>query len=84
MIAAITLSIFQKLNWKGAEEYKTAKRDVWYVEEELAGYAKTVRNFSEILVRNAGHLVPKNQPKWALDMYNRFIFNQPFNRKWKD
>lgn len=71
----------QKLNWKRADDYKKAGRSIWYVEDEIAGYSKTAGNFTELLVRNAGHLVPTDQPKWALDMFNRFIFNQPFDSK---
>lgn len=67
----------QKLEWKGAEDYKNAERDFWFVEGNLAGYSKTVGNFTEVLVRNAGHLVPTDQPKVAFDLFNRFIFNAP-------
>lgn len=69
---------FQKLKWKGAKDYKKAKRDKWYVENDLAGYATTVGTFTEILVRDSGHMVPTEQPVWALDMYHRIIFNKSF------
>ena len=51
---------------------------MWFVGNELAGYAKTAGKFTEILVRNSGHMVPRDQPKWALDLYHRIIFNKPF------
>ncbi|XP_076765248.1 venom serine carboxypeptidase [Xylocopa sonorina] len=74
----LTENYMQKLKWAGAEKYKTAKRRKWYVGNELAGYAKTVDNFTEVLVRNAGHMVPSDQPKWALDLITRFTHNKRF------
>lgn len=71
---------FQTLKWKGAKEYKNADRKLYKVGDKLAGYVKTSGNFTEMMVRNAGHFVPTNQPEWALDMYNKFIFNIPFAR----
>lgn len=65
------------MNWTGADDYRVAIRDIWYVDGEVAGYSKTARNFKEVLVRKAGHMVPTDQPKWALDLYNHFIFNEP-------
>lgn len=66
------------LKWPGAERYKQAPRKQWWVENELAGYTKTVDNLTEILVRNSGHMVPVDQPQWALDFITRFTHNKPF------
>ena len=44
----------------------------WYVGPDLAGYSKTWSNFSQVVVRNSGHMVPYDQPKWAFDLINRF------------
>lgn len=68
----------RNLNWTLVEEYKKAQRKIWYVGDELAGYSKTVGNLIEVLVRNAGHLVPSDQPKWALDLITRFTSNKKF------
>ena len=54
-------------------------RTKWYVAEELAGYAKHVGNLTVVLVRNAGHMVPHDQPLWALDLINRFTSGKPFH-----
>lgn len=64
----LTENYLQKLKWPGAEKYKTAQRKVWFVGNELAGYSKTVDSLTEVLVRNAGHMVPLDQPKWALEI----------------
>ncbi|KAK6617889.1 hypothetical protein RUM43_014118 [Polyplax serrata] len=66
------------LKWSGRASFQKAKRKVWRVGDELAGYVRSYGNLIEVMVRNAGHFVPMDQPKWALDMFNRFIFNQTF------
>ena len=74
----LTLGFLQSLDWRGAHLYKTAPRVIWQVDGDVAGYAKTVENFTELLVRDAGHMVPTDQPKWAFDLINRFTSNKPF------
>ncbi|XP_053983595.1 venom serine carboxypeptidase [Hylaeus volcanicus] len=74
----LTENYLHNLKWSGAEKYKTAKRKMWWVGKELAGYSKTVDNLTEVLVRNAGHMVPSDQPLWALDLITRFTHNKPF------
>ncbi|KAL0268029.1 UNVERIFIED_CONTAM: hypothetical protein PYX00_010118 [Menopon gallinae] len=73
-----SMAFIEDLKWKGSAEYNKAKRKIYYVGKEIAGYSKSAGNFTEMMIRNAGHFVPTNQPKWALDMYNKFIFNVPF------
>ena len=46
---------------------------------ELAGYAKQVGNLTVAMVRNAGHMVPHDQPLWAFDLINRFTSGKKFN-----
>lgn len=50
----LTESYLQNLAFSGAEEYKTAKRYIWRVENDVAGYVKHAGNLTEVLVRNAG------------------------------
>jgi len=67
--------------WKHSKEFSSAKRIIWKVDKEdneVTGYAKKVDNFTHVIIRNAGHMVPTDQPRAALDMMNRFIRNQPF------
>ncbi|CAK9812743.1 Venom serine carboxypeptidase [Anthophora plagiata] len=74
----LTENYLQQLKWPGAEKYKAAQRKQWWVENELAGYSKTADNLTEVLVRNAGHMVPHDQPKWAFDLISRFTHNKSF------
>jgi vitellogenic carboxypeptidase-like protein len=75
----LTLGFLQALEWSGAAAYKTAPRVQWHVGNSLAGYAKSVGHLTELLVRDAGHMVPSDQSKWALDLINRFTANKPFH-----
>jgi vitellogenic carboxypeptidase-like protein len=43
------------------------------MQQELAGYVKGDGNLKLMLVRNAGHSVPMDQPQWALRMVEAFI-----------
>lgn len=58
-----------------SDEYKKAPRFIWKVGNDIAGYIKKAGNLTDVLVRNAGHMVPKDQPKWALKMINLFVSN---------
>lgn len=71
----LTVNFLKNLNFKGADEYKTAKRFIWKVDSDVAGYIKKAGNMTEVLVRNAGHMVPTDQPKWALNLITNFTHN---------
>lgn len=74
----LTENYLKNLKWSGADKYAKASRKLWMVGNKLAGYTKTVDNLTEVLVRNAGHMVPSDQPKWALDLITRFTYNKKF------
>lgn len=74
----LTLNYLRNLNFTGNNEYLSAKRYKWYVDGELAGYVKQGGKLVEIMVRNAGHMVPGDQPKWALDMITRLTHEKTF------
>ena len=71
-----TQNFLRQLKWPGTQEYQKAERKEWWVGKELAGYSKTARNLMEVTVRNAGHLVPTDQPLWAWELISRFTRNQ--------
>lgn len=81
IICAYPLSVnfFNTLNFEGSVEYKKARRKPWFVAGKLAGYVKSSGNFTEILVRNAGHMVPFDKPEWASDLISRFTGNLGFD-----
>ncbi|GMH41460.1 hypothetical protein BSKO_09370 [Bryopsis sp. KO-2023] len=56
----------------------TGKLKEWRVDGEIAGECETVEPLTYCTVFNAGHLVPYNKPKVALDMVHRFIGKKAF------
>lgn len=77
----LTVNYLQNLKFSGSDEYKTAPRYRWYVGTDLAGYVKQAGNLTEVLVRDAGHMVPADQPQWAVDLITRFTRNKPFHNE---
>ena len=75
----LTESFITSMKWSGAKNYTEIARTKWHVGSDLAGYAKQVGKFTQVLVRNAGHMVPLDQPKWAFDLINRFTSGKAFN-----
>ncbi|ERL95598.1 venom serine carboxypeptidase-like [Dendroctonus ponderosae] len=75
----LTVSFLQQLQFEGADEYGTAPRYQWLVGGAVAGYVKQAGNLTEVLVRNAGHMVPADQPQWAYDLLYRFVRNISLN-----
>lgn len=74
----LTMNYVKTLNFPGRDQYKKAPRYIWKVDGEVAGYAKEAGNLVEVMVRNAGHMVPKDQPKWALDLIMRLTHGKGF------
>ena len=53
-------------------------RGLWLFEDYPAGYIKKHKNLSLLIVYNAGHMVPYNQPGPALDMLIRFLKGESY------
>lgn len=77
----LTANYLQNLKFNGDREYKTAQRHIYKVQDEIAGYVKSAGNLTELLVRNAGHMVPSDQPKWAFDIIGKLVNHQNFIQK---
>ncbi|CAN7997625.1 unnamed protein product, partial [Ixodes pacificus] len=76
----LTANMISTISWSGAKAFENAPRKIWLTPsgEDVAGYVRQVGNFTEVLVRNAGHLLPFDQPEVALDMITKFIEGRPF------
>ena len=67
-----TEDMYSRTEWAGRAEFQRSVRAGWWVRHpttgasELAGFVKRGGNLRLVLVRNAGHSVPINQPLWAL------------------
>nr|AAC41580.1 carboxypeptidase [Aedes aegypti] len=68
----MTVDFLMKMPFDGDSEYKRANREIYRVDGEIAGYKKRAGRLQEVLIRNAGHMVPRDQPKWAFDMITSF------------
>jgi len=68
-----------QLNWNGNKQFNGTNWTNWHVSGTTAGTAKSALNLTFLKVLNAGHMVPMDQPKNALDMLKRFLTNAPFN-----
>ncbi|RWS25515.1 putative serine carboxypeptidase CPVL-like protein [Leptotrombidium deliense] len=74
--APLSEKFLQSVQWKYREEYLNASREIWMVsksDKEVAGYVRKVHNFYQVIVRNAGHILPYDQPKVAYDLITRFV-----------
>jgi len=83
--AALTERFLPGVEWAGKEALIAADRAVWKVnpsDEEVAGFAREVnvdgQKLTQVVVRSAGHIVPYDQPRAALDMITRFIIGKSF------
>lgn len=61
------------LEWPGQSAFHAAKNTTWTVDGEEAGSYKSAQGLTFLRIKDAGHMVPKDQPKNALSMINNFI-----------
>ncbi|XP_018898455.2 venom serine carboxypeptidase-like [Bemisia tabaci] len=69
----LSLKLYDSLRWPRAREYSTAKRCPFRIGDRVAWYSKTTGTFTEVLVRNAGHLISFKQRKWEYVLMDRFM-----------
>jgi hypothetical protein len=60
------------MQWERSAEWVDAKEQEWNVEGASAGSVTEVGPLSFVTVYDAGHMVPMDQGKHALDMISRF------------
>jgi len=61
------------MNWSGRDEYLSAEKQIWKVDGQVAGYARSAKNLTQLVILKAGHMAPMDQPKNCFDMVKRFI-----------
>lgn len=83
-----TMNVAKALRWSGAEQFAKANSTVWTesvpdcrlrCNTTTAGHATTYGPLTVLLVRNAGHMVPHDQPMWAHRMIDRFTSGKSFD-----
>ena len=65
-----------KFDWVYSSEFYKAKRTIWRLPDEplkVAGFEKRVEKFRFTVIKRAGHMVPLDQPKVALELIKNFV-----------
>lgn len=57
-----TVAWMRTMRWDGIPRFLEAERKVWKVDGKLAGYVQKWKSLSHVVVLNAGHLMPGDQP----------------------
>ncbi|KAK7574416.1 hypothetical protein V9T40_011607 [Parthenolecanium corni] len=70
------ISVLKRLEWSGAFNYSKAKRQKIIDRKKVVGYYKTAGNLKDVLIREAGHMIPKDQSKIVLDLLSKFVSNK--------
>uniref|UniRef100_A0A7S3ZDE4 Carboxypeptidase n=2 Tax=Lotharella globosa TaxID=91324 RepID=A0A7S3ZDE4_9EUKA len=76
--AQLVEAYIPKLQWKGQSDYQSASRSLWKVGSRTAGYVRRARNLVQVTVRNAGHILPYDQPEAAKVMITNFVEDKEF------
>lgn len=66
-----------QLNWYGMDDWIRAEEETWSVDGEEAGTVTQAGPLSFVKVFGAGHMVPMDKPKNALDMITAFTKGSP-------
>lgn len=63
------------MTWNGGRGFtkKHTKKEIWKIDNKLAGYYTQERNLTYVLIKDGSHMVPYDRPIECLDMINRFI-----------
>eukprot|EP00301_Raphidiophrys_heterophryoidea_P011903 c1814_g1_i1.p1 GENE.c1814_g1_i1~~c1814_g1_i1.p1 ORF type:complete len:253 (+),score=54.93 c1814_g1_i1:847-1605(+) len=71
----------KNVQWSGIPSYQNASRCEWRSPSDgsILGYAKKFSNLTNVVIRNAGHMAPMDQPVAAYDLIGRFIRDVSFN-----
>ena len=69
-----TDSFLRTLDWDGREDFLAAPRRVWRTRGSMvAGWARSARNLTQLVVANAGHMAPSDAPLACFDMMERLL-----------
>jgi len=64
--------------WKGKAAFNAAPMKTWLVGRSPAGQVKSADGLTFVRVYQAGHMVPHDQPKNALELLNHITSGKPF------
>ncbi|CAH9085638.1 unnamed protein product [Cuscuta epithymum] len=64
------------MRWEGLKDFLAAERNIWKVNEELAGYVQSYGNLTHVVVLAAGHLVPTDQSLHSQAMIENWVLEK--------
>lgn len=64
--------VLDSLAWSAQEDWVNTQPGVWIVDGKPAGYVRKAKNLQSLLLLDAGHMVPMDQPEIALLMLRNF------------
>jgi len=67
--------VVNNLEWSGQDGFLAALNNTWNLAGEAVGNYRSFDNFTFVVVYNAGHMVPHDQPAAALDLMERVLAN---------
>ena len=67
-------SLVDSFNWAGKREFVNSQTEFWFNNGTRSGTYRKYKNLNFVVVFDAGHMVPLNQPIASLAMMRRFIY----------
>ncbi|KAJ3138867.1 Cell death protease [Geranomyces variabilis] len=68
-----TRDMIAEMTWGDEKGFQGAPAMDWLIDNQLKGSFQQARNLSFVIIHNASHMVPVDEPLAALDMFNRAI-----------
>lgn len=65
--------VIESTDWSGNWDYMQAHRQPFQWKQHLCGYYKVAKNYTEVMIRNSGHLIGEDQPRCLLEVLQTFI-----------
>jgi len=78
----LTENFLATVPWSGQHSFNKSPRVIWKVHDsdpEIAGFSRNFGGLTQVVVRNAGHILPFDQPDSGYDMITRFVYDHPFD-----
>ncbi|KAK4700174.1 hypothetical protein P7C70_g6076, partial [Phenoliferia sp. Uapishka_3] len=73
LLSAGDLITIQNMTWGGVQGFTTAPNSTMTLNGVATGTWHTERNLTFLMVNNAGHMIPQDQPALALAVFTSFI-----------
>jgi len=74
-----TSALLDSMEWPGESAFNSAANTTWTVNGAAAGSTRNAQGLTYVVVGEAGHMVPHDQPANALELLNTFLSGNPFN-----